>query len=158
MTIYNLYIFDKHGTLLYYAEWNRVKQSGITKDEVEVDFLRFSLISFYFPQQEAKLMYGSLFSIKSFVSKMSPIDPREGFMFYKTNKYALHYHETPSGLKFVLNTDVTSTGVKEILQQLYAKVFVEYAVRNPLWTPGTPITSDLFKVKLDEFIKQSAIY
>jgi hypothetical protein len=158
MTIYNLYIFDKHGTLLYYAEWNRVKQSGITKDEVELKILSFSFIPSIFPPQEAKLMYGSLFSIKSFVSKMSPIDPREGFMFYKTNKYALHYHETPSGLKFVLNTDVTSTGVKEILQQLYAKVFVEYAVRNPLWTPGTPITSDLFKVKLDEFIKQSAIY
>lgn len=122
-------------------------------------------------------MYGSLFSIKSFVSKISPIDPREGFLFYKTNKYALHYYEvsqwcntsrrgtytllmfqTPSGLKFVLNTDISSTGVKEILQQLYAKVFVEYAVRNPLWTPGTPITSDLFKIKLDEFIKQCPLY
>lgn len=103
-------------------------------------------------------MYGSLFSIKSFVSKISPIDPREGFLFYKTNKYALHYYETPSGLKFVLNTDTSSTGVKETLQQLYAKVFVEYAVRNPLWVPGTPITSDLFKVKLDDFIKNCPIY
>lgn len=103
-------------------------------------------------------MYGSLFSIKSFVSKISPIDPREGFLFYKTNKYALHFYETPSGLKFVLNTDIVSTGVKEILQQLYSKVFVEYAVRNPLWTPGTPVTSDLFKVKLDEFIKQCPIF
>jgi Sybindin-like family len=65
-----------------------------------------------------------------------------------------------SGIKFVLNTDVTSTStsVKELLQQLYAKVFVEYAVKNPLWTPGTPIQSSLFKTKLDEFIKNSPIF
>lgn len=79
--IYNLYIFDKFGTLMYYCEWNRIKQSGITKEE------------------EAKLMYGMLFSIKSFVNKISPIDTKEGFLFYKTNKYALHYLETPSQLK-----------------------------------------------------------
>ncbi|KAG5673155.1 hypothetical protein PVAND_003223 [Polypedilum vanderplanki] len=140
MTIYNLYIFDRHGTMLYYAEWNRVKQSGITRDE------------------ESKLMYGSLYSIKSFVSKISPLDTREGFLYYKTDKYALHYFETASGLKFVINTDCSSTGVKDLLQQLYAKVFVEYTVKNPIWTPGTPINSALFKSKLDEFIKQSPIY
>lgn len=103
-------------------------------------------------------MYGSLYSIKSFVNKISPIDPREGFLYYKTDKYSLHYFETASGLRFVITTDTTSTGVKELLQQLYAKIFVEYAVRNPLWTPGTPITSILFKTKLDEFIKNSPIF
>lgn len=34
MTIYNLYIFDKMGTLMHYAEWNRTKKSGITREEV----------------------------------------------------------------------------------------------------------------------------
>lgn len=165
MTIYNLYIFDKYGTLLHYAEWNRIKQSGITKEE------------------EAKLMYGMLFSIKSFVNKISPIDPKEGFLFYKTNKYALHYLETATGLKwvpicrfvlfsfapllqlnrvfvfrFVLNTDTAATAVKEFLQQYYAKIWMEYVVKNPLWMPGMPVTSDLFKQKSDQFIRQSALF
>ncbi|XP_034117364.2 trafficking protein particle complex subunit 1 [Drosophila nasuta] len=140
MTIYNLYIFDKMGTLMHYAEWNRTKKSGITREE------------------EAKLTYGMLFSIKSFVSKISPHDPREGFLYYKTNRYALHYLETPSGLKFVLNTDTAAINVKELLQQLYAKVWVEYVVRDPLWTPGTVVTSELFQNKLDEFVKQSPIF
>lgn len=34
MTIHNLYIFSKTGTLLYYAEWNRLNKSGMTREEV----------------------------------------------------------------------------------------------------------------------------
>lgn len=89
---------------------------------------------------------------------MSPIDSKEGFLHFRTNKYALHFFETATGLKFVLNTDNSSTGVRELLQQLYAKIWVEYVVRNPLWVQGTPISSELFKTKLDEFIKQSPLY
>lgn len=105
MTIYNLYIFDKMGTLMHYAEWNRTKKSGITREEVEffvpchVNKQAKLKIVYSLYLQEAKLTYGMLFSIKSFVSKISPHDPREGFLYYKTNRYALHYLETPSGLK-----------------------------------------------------------
>lgn len=59
--------------------------------------------------------------------------------------------------RFVINTDTASTSVKEFLQQYYSKVWVEYVVKNPLWN-GTPVTSDLFKQKSDEFIKQSVMF
>ncbi|XP_015123020.1 trafficking protein particle complex subunit 1 [Diachasma alloeum] len=140
MTVHNLYIFSRTGTLLYYDEWNRLNKSGITKEE------------------EAKLMYGMLFSIKSFVNKISPLDSKEGFQYYKTSKYTLHYLETPSGLKFVLNTDNGAQNVKELLQQLYSQVYVPYVVKNPVAQMNEPIQSELFKLKVDELMKKSPIY
>ncbi|KYN39481.1 Trafficking protein particle complex subunit 1 [Trachymyrmex septentrionalis] len=107
---------------------------------------------------EAKLMYGMLFSIKSFVSKISPLDPKEGFLYYKTSKYTLHYFETPSGLKFVLNTDNASQNARELLQQLYREVYLEYVVKNPLCQLNEPIQSELFKMKVDELFKKSPLF
>ncbi|XP_045461510.1 trafficking protein particle complex subunit 1 [Harmonia axyridis] len=140
MTIHNIYIFNKNGNLLYYNEWNRIKQTGMTRDE------------------EAKLMYGMLFSIKSFVNKISPTDPKDGFLYYKTSKYTLHYFETLTGLKFVLNTDNHAQSVRELLQQIYNQVYVEYVVKNPLIDLAQPIESEIFKEKLDTLIKLSPIY
>ncbi|KAJ8967591.1 hypothetical protein NQ317_013196 [Molorchus minor] len=132
MTVYNIYIFDKAGTLLYYEEWNRLKQSGMTR--------------------------GRGGKTNSFVSKISPTDTKEGFLCYKTSKYTLHFLETPSGLKFVINTDVHSQGVRELLQQIYNQVYVEYVVKNPLCNLSQPIQSELFKSNLDSYIKQSPIF
>ncbi len=56
MTVYNLYIFNREGTCIYYKEWLRTKVSGLSRE------------------QEFKQMFGLIIEMKSFVGKMSPSD------------------------------------------------------------------------------------
>ena len=71
MTIYMMYIFDRAGSCIFYKEWLRNKKSGLPQDE------------------EFKLMYGMIFSIKSFVQRMSTTDMKDGFLNFKTSKVCL---------------------------------------------------------------------
>ena len=110
--------------------------------------------------QEGKLLYGMLFSIKSFVGKLSPTDMKDGFTCYKTSKYRLNFYETPSKYKFVLNTDtaVTHPIVRDLMQNIYSKVFVEYVIKNPMHVPGGPVNCELFDTRVDEFVKAASFY
>ncbi|AWO97454.1 putative trafficking protein particle complex subunit 1 isoform 4 [Scophthalmus maximus] len=103
-------------------------------------------------------MYGMLFSIRSFVSKMSPLDMKDGFLSFQTSKYRLHYYETPSGLKFVMNTDLSVSNARETLQHIYSNLYVEYIVKNPVCVLGHNLDSELFSSRLDAFIRALPYY
>ena len=111
-------------------------------------------------EEEAKLLYGMLFSLKSFSAKLSPLDMKQGFTSYKTSVYTLSLYETPSSLKFVLNTDneAGQQEIRELLSGLYSQVYVEFAAKSPMLVPGEIITSNLFRTKLDTFMRTSAIF
>ncbi|KAM4714231.1 trafficking protein particle complex subunit 1 isoform 1-T1 [Anableps anableps] len=166
MTVHNLYIFDRNGSCLFYNEWNRKKQAGISKDEVTSHIGKpvttssssQSAACVCCSLQEFKLMYGMLFSIRSFVSKMSPQDLKDGFLSFQTSKYRLHYYETASGLKFVMNTDLSVSSARDTLQHIYSNLYVDLVVKNPLCPSSQTLDSELFGTRLDSFIRSLPYY
>ncbi len=140
MTIYNIYIFDRNCTCLYYKQWARHKEAGISQDE------------------EFKLMYGMIFSIKSLVSRLSTVSTKESFTNYNTTKYKLSFFETATGLKFVLNTDINVGNLDNVLRHIHSHIYVEYVVRNPLCKAGESISSELFCTELDTYVRSLSAF
>ena len=79
------------------------------------------------------------------------------FISYRTGEYKLHYYETPTSMKFVILTDIgTSDNLRVVLHQIWANLYVEYVVRNPL-SPiehpgGLGVNNELFEMGLDRFV------
>ncbi|XP_074023249.1 trafficking protein particle complex subunit 1, partial [Numenius arquata] len=78
---------------------------------------------------------------------------RDGFVSFHTSKYRLHYYETPTGLRLVLNTDLSVACAREACTTSTATLFVELVVKNPLCPPRQPVQSELFRSRLDAFVR-----
>lgn len=136
MTVYSFYLFDRVGTCLCYHEWKRPKAVQDASDD-------------------QKNMFGMLFALRNFSMKLSP-DPAAGVpKYFVTDVYGLHYFDTPTGLRFVLTTgtDFGTADVTRHLREIYSDVYVEYAIKNPLYKKGTEIKSELFLTKLDTYVR-----
>ncbi|KAI8369471.1 Sybindin-like family-domain-containing protein [Radiomyces spectabilis] len=178
MTIYNLYIFDRHCQCIYYQKWAHQAKtaSGSTNNSAShasssrlgpnASSSRFSTSpssssaghstpnsstltksgdrvasntnmtyqsglaagSVISIEEEAKLVYGVILSLRNFVRKLS--GSQDGFISYKTSTYRLHYYETPTGLKFVMNSDPNTESLRLVLKQIYVQLYVEFVVKN----------------------------
>jgi hypothetical protein len=149
MTIYNLYIFTKRGACVHYAEWARphaaLASSGAGADE------------------DAKLMFGLLFSLKALMNKMAPnpepptqlpaFGPDQGFYRYATDAYVLFHLEAPTGWKLALTCDAAAGDLRPALWTVYSEILAHYALKNPLYVPGSPITNVGFVAAVDGFIR-----
>ena len=102
---------------------------------------------------QAHVWHDLLNQILCGTARLSPADMRDGFLNFTTSKYKLHFFETPSGLKFIMNTDLNVGSMRDALQHIFSLIYVEYVVKNPMCELNQPITSELFKTKLDEYVK-----
>ena len=140
--IYNFYIYDRMGKCLYYEEWNKTSSSSTCSlEEME---------------EKKRLMFGLIFSLKEFITKVSPKEPEMGLMYYKTKNYICHHLEVLSGIRFILTTDdnVNEKDIQQALHYIYTTIYVEYIVKNPLSKIGNGdvIQCHLFEIHLKQYI------
>lgn len=134
--IFNFFLFNRAGDCLYFQEWKRLARSSNHSSDAN-----------------AKLMFGMLFSIKNFCERISPRPSVTGFRHYSTGAYKLNYYETMSGLKFVMLTDNNVGDIQSELREIHSKFYIRYALKNPCYAIGAPITNEVFKEKLDEYVR-----
>ncbi|KAL1290236.1 hypothetical protein AAHE18_20G114800 [Arachis hypogaea] len=131
-----MYVFNRNGVCLLYREWNRPLRTLNA-------------------QQDHKLMFGLLFSLKSLTAKMDPTIAEKGNLgvpHFRTNTYKLSFMESPSGIKIILVTHPRTGDLRDSLKYIY-NLYVEYVVKNPLYTPGSPIRCQLFNTTLDQYVR-----
>mmetsp|Transcript_8884 Transcript_8884/g.13490 ORF Transcript_8884/g.13490 Transcript_8884/m.13490 type:complete len:140 (+) Transcript_8884:1-420(+) len=133
--IFNFFLFTREGECLYYKEWNRKRKCES-------------------PEEEQKLLFGLLFSLKTFCEKSCPSDTpaTKDFHYFTTSTYKLHFYETPTGLKFILLTDPSVMNLRDQLKHIYA-IYVKFCVKDPLYKLGTPLHSEAFEQNLQNHVK-----
>jgi len=109
--------------------------------------------------EEAKLVYGVILSLRHLVKKLSGRD--ENFVNYRTSAYKLHLYETVSGYKFVMLSDPNSDSLRFMLRQIYIGPFLEYVVRNPLASMDSRergIDNEYFRASIDRLVKGLSVF
>jgi hypothetical protein len=109
--------------------------------------------------EEAKLVYGVVLSLRNMVKKISGRD--EQFTSYRTSSYRLHLYETISGYKFIMLSDAATDGLRFVLRQIYNGPFLEYVVRNPLVpmdSRSQGIDNDYFRASIDRLVRGLSVF
>lgn len=155
MVCYNLYIFNRHGTCLHYYEWVRPKSVKQGAGSLADD---------------QRQMFGLFWTLNNFCATVDPKEPNkpqlgapfkigQGCKFYsfRTNTYKMHFLESPSGIKIVLNTSPDVGNLSDALYYIYDDAFVEYVVKNPLCNPGEPFQVEQFTSSVNNYLKTKGL-
>ncbi|GAA5929482.1 TRAPP subunit BET5 [Sporobolomyces koalae] len=111
--------------------------------------------------EEAKLVYGVVFSLRNMVKKLSSRES-DSFHSFSTSTYKLHSYSTPTQFHFILLTSPTRQTMRPLLKSLYVGPFNEFVVRNPLVRldtrdEGTGIGNDKFRREVDRILSSTTV-
>lgn len=119
MTIYALYIFDRHCNCIYSREYSQnPNDPGSINKANDSDM--------------AKLLFGMVYSLKNLSQKLGPEDSFNVLRSFSTCHYRIHFSESLSNFKFALVSDLAVEDLQDALWHLYSEVFVNTVALNAL--------------------------
>ena len=80
-------------------------------------------------------------------------EEQSGFRYFRTSAYKLHYFETASGFRLVLNSAPNVADLRKELRFVYS-LLVDYVIKNPEYTVNDKIQPDVFSV----FVRELGTY
>ncbi|KAI1453579.1 snare-like protein [Annulohypoxylon moriforme] len=176
--VYSFYIFDRHTECIYSKQWHirappppssssgpsltsppssrpTSQQPSHPSAPATTIPPALSAASKRRLDDDAKLIFGTVFSLRNMVRKLGGED--DAFIAFRTAHYKLHYYETPTNLRFAMLTEPGALSMRNVLHQIYINLWVEYVVKNPL-SPvehkgGQGVRNEMFEMGLDKFVR-----
>ena len=95
-------------------------------------------------ENKYKLIFGFLFSMKSFIKNLSPHKADDFFKSYTTTTYKIHYVEYINGLRFVIFSAPIKPDLRNQIDDIYKSFYVNYISKNFFVEKNAVIKNDIF--------------
>lgn len=99
-----------------------------------------------------KLIYGMLFSMKSFVKTLSPGKDEDALKNFCTSEYKLHYVEFVNGLRFIFLTDPRTKDLGNELKSIHKYFYSTMISKNIFVETDEQIKNENFLEKTYKYI------
>ena len=130
--IHEFFIFNRSGVCIFHLDFS---EKIATNKSISLDKLL---------EHRYKLIFGLLFSMKSFVKNLSPARNVDLLKNFATMDYKLHYVEFLNGLRFVMISAPSKTDYTSQLKELFSIFYVNLITKNIYMNKEEPIKNELF--------------
>ena len=101
-----------------------------------------------------KLIYGMLFSMKSFVKTLSPTKNQDSLKSFNTSNYKLHYIEFINGLRFIFISTPSDIDLGDELRNIHRLFYTPLISKNVFNSQEEQIKNEVFLEKVYNYISK----
>ena len=144
--IIEFFIFHRNGTCLCHLD-KFEEQNQIINKVINASSNKET-------QHRYKLIYGVLFTMKSFVKTLSPLKNLDSLKSFSTLNYKLHYIEFLNGLRFIFISTPNTNDLGEELRNIHKYYYTTMISKNVFYNTEDQIKNEMFLEKVHKYICQ----